>query len=249
MASEMFGNLFVIDENPNLLGDIVIDTHLCILGISSYSYKERERQYITWARNQFGNDIDAYKSTLNSELVAGQIRRFLLFDSHRTVLDLYESLELNKVSVRRMHENNIHYKRIILYATRIKKKIAYAKRKYINDIFGRHGVFTSDVIYLGHQELSEKIKDPCAICLTEYKRKDCARLNNCKHELCCSCAQKWIPTHKSCPLCRIRTPIYTIYKPMAAAPIGGQGKVGTPIHLGCRRETENTLDGDFISFS
>lgn len=246
----MFGNLFVIDETPNLLGDIVIDSHLYILGTSSYSYKEKERQYITWARNRFGNDIEAYKSTINADLVADQIKNLLLFDSHRTVLDLYNSLELNKVSVRKQYANNIHYNRIIAYAVRIKKKITYAKRKYINDIFGRQGVFIADTIYLGHKELYTKINEPCAICLTEYNRIDSARLNNCKHELCLSCANKWIPTHKSCPLCRIKTPNFTIYRPMAAAPIGGQGKVGKPIHLGCpRQRVENTLDGDFISFS
>ncbi|KAL3536388.1 hypothetical protein ACH5RR_004849 [Cinchona calisaya] len=52
----------------------------------------------------------------------------------------------------------------------------------------------------------ESNEDVCAVCLSEFKQGDEVRvLPECMHTFHVSCIDKWLLSHRNCPLCRAET--------------------------------------------
>lgn len=59
-------------------------------------------------------------------------------------------------------------------------------------------------------ETSQECKD-CTICLCEYQNNDLLRLLPCSHEFHANCIDRWLKSHRTCPICRIEVSVKRQY--------------------------------------
>ncbi|XP_067135499.1 uncharacterized protein [Centruroides vittatus] len=59
-------------------------------------------------------------------------------------------------------------------------------------------------------ETSQECRD-CTICLCEYQNNDLLRLLPCSHEFHANCIDRWLKSHRTCPICRVEVTVKRQY--------------------------------------
>lgn len=68
------------------------------------------------------------------------------------------------------------------------------------------GSFSNVQLIITSNYSQESKEDLCAVCLSEFNEGDEVRvLPDCMHTFHVSCVDKWLRSHRNCPLCRAQT--------------------------------------------